>query len=367
MKILFVTRFFPPGGAAATARVTSLVLGLKEAGHTVCVVSPFAGEKPYIEVAHPAVAASGSQRERPVLDWLYDLLHVPDPEVGWARTVSDELEGTPFEPDLIVTSSPPESVHLVGYRLSRSLNIPWIADLRDPWFNTRNRVIRRIPIRKALEHRLARHWLSHARAITVVDPVIQEELQGLGIDCSTYVVDEDRLEMNEVADLGPGFHLVYTGRFSLSTPDRDIGGVLQFAEQAISEFSDVVFHIAGALSTRELETLERSGLGTRVVYEGDVPLARARALQKAADALLLVEGRSAVYAGGKSREYARLRKPVLAIGSGRWREAYPEPGLEANEMLRMVKRGEGHRLVLTVDPAVLRYKVEAVVAECMGE
>ncbi len=35
--------------------------------------------------------------------------------------------------DCIITTSPPHSTQLIGYKLAQEYNIPWVADFRDPW------------------------------------------------------------------------------------------------------------------------------------------------------------------------------------------------------------------------------------------
>ena len=41
-----------------------------------------------------------------------------------------------FRPDLILSSSPPETAHVLGEFLRRRLGVPWVADFRDPWSQT---------------------------------------------------------------------------------------------------------------------------------------------------------------------------------------------------------------------------------------
>src|SRR5262249_14204987 len=36
-------------------------------------------------------------------------------------------------PDVLLTSGPPQWVHVLGYGLKRLFRIPWVADFRDPW------------------------------------------------------------------------------------------------------------------------------------------------------------------------------------------------------------------------------------------
>ena len=37
--------------------------------------------------------------------------------------------------DLIVSTGPPHSMHLIALGLKKKFDIPWIADFRDPWTN----------------------------------------------------------------------------------------------------------------------------------------------------------------------------------------------------------------------------------------
>ena len=37
------------------------------------------------------------------------------------------------QPDVILTTSPPHSIHQVGLSLQRQFQIPWVADFRDPF------------------------------------------------------------------------------------------------------------------------------------------------------------------------------------------------------------------------------------------
>jgi len=64
-------------------------------------------------------------------------LMTPDISIGWipfaVRRGQQLFRRTGF--DVIYSSGPPWSNHLVGYRLHRSTQRPWVADFRDPWVN----------------------------------------------------------------------------------------------------------------------------------------------------------------------------------------------------------------------------------------
>lgn len=67
--------------------------------------------------------------------WVRGNMFVPDARVTWVKPTTKALVRKLKEQpvDLVVTTGPPHSMHLVGLGLKRALGVPWIADLRDPW------------------------------------------------------------------------------------------------------------------------------------------------------------------------------------------------------------------------------------------
>lgn len=72
---------------------------------------------------------------RRIKDTLSLLMTFPDAEIGWFP--SAVLKGWRIirngKIDLLYTSGPPHSSHLIGWALKRLTAKPWIADFRDPW------------------------------------------------------------------------------------------------------------------------------------------------------------------------------------------------------------------------------------------
>ena len=60
---------------------------------------------------------------------------IPDPKALWifpsVRFLKRYLKERPV--DVIISTGPPHSMHLIARKVAGSLNIPWIADFRDPW------------------------------------------------------------------------------------------------------------------------------------------------------------------------------------------------------------------------------------------
>lgn len=72
---------------------------------------------------------------RPLAVWLENFLYFPDRWVGWALFARRRAKKIVEEEgiDLIFTSSPEQSVHLIGKWVQEETGVPWIADFRDLW------------------------------------------------------------------------------------------------------------------------------------------------------------------------------------------------------------------------------------------
>ena len=67
--------------------------------------------------------------------WVRGNFFIPDVRKGWNRYAfkkADEIIRNQ-KIDVIITSGPPHSTHLIGLKLKRKHNLKWIADFRDPW------------------------------------------------------------------------------------------------------------------------------------------------------------------------------------------------------------------------------------------
>ena len=67
--------------------------------------------------------------------WIRYNLVIPDGRIGWysgaVKKGKELLDNQNF--DLIFSSGPPHSVHLIGRKLAKVSHVKWVADFRDPW------------------------------------------------------------------------------------------------------------------------------------------------------------------------------------------------------------------------------------------
>ena len=93
------------------------------------------GSKGQIKVeANPGNGGKGSFMKKISL-WIRGNFFMPDPRCLWIRPsvrfLKKYLKEHPV--DVIVSTGPPQSMHLIARKVSLATGIPWVADFRDPW------------------------------------------------------------------------------------------------------------------------------------------------------------------------------------------------------------------------------------------
>lgn len=132
----------------------------------------------------------------PLSDFTRNYLYIPDDKIGWLPlALCKALKTIRREKiNLINSTSPPETNHIVALMLKLITNKPWVADFRDPW--TDNSVRPDFPrIRQKFEN-----WLEHT-VIRKADAVVHV---GYGLA---------RMAREKFTDIPPEKHHVITNGF----------------------------------------------------------------------------------------------------------------------------------------------------------
>ncbi len=341
MHILLITRHYPPEISGGARRPFLLTEALRLQGHKVTVASPFKSNNPdYIEAPSNAINNSlrlqsytneTAARKLTLLDNLKNFMRQwllwPDPDIRWARNVAKALKASDLKPDWIMTTSPPESIHIAGAALSRALGRPWLAEMRDTWVTMPHRVIlERSKLRAFIERRIARHALSKATAITCVSKAVMSEARNycapdtpeLILSHFSRPLDNSKHANGEKAPIfePTSLNLVHTGGFSLSDRRRNLGPLLEALTPLSQKRPELLLHIAGPLTDKEKDLLTFSPV--RAEYHGCVSLEQAHTMQRQADGLLLYTPKDSHALPGKYAEYALAGRPILYFGGGSW-------------------------------------------------
>lgn len=70
-----------------------------------------------------------------LIEWLRGNFLIPDPRIFWVNPSYRYLKALIKKEDIqiVITTGPPHSVHLIGLKLRKALGIKWISDFRDPF------------------------------------------------------------------------------------------------------------------------------------------------------------------------------------------------------------------------------------------
>lgn len=256
-------------------------------------------------------------------------LFVPDPRSLWikpsVRFLKKHLRKEPV--DLIVSTGPPHSMHLIAKRLHKDLSIPWVADFRDPW--TGIFYFKHLNMFKSVRRRHKKLELSvieSADRVVVVSEGMREEfgniLKGSGLSSSKIGVitngfdpDDFSADNLQYEDL---FVLTHTGLLTEEGNCDVLWRVLTEMCRENPEFKKrLLIRIIGKVDSSVKESMEEAGLGDNTIYMGYLDHNSVTQWQQTASLLLLPlrkEPESKGILTGKFFEYLAARREILAFG-----------------------------------------------------
>ncbi|MFN9799935.1 MAG: glycosyltransferase, partial [Bacteroidota bacterium] len=204
-RALIISYYWPPAGGGGVQRWLKFAKYLPEFGYQPVIFIPENADYPVLDETlsgevHPStevirlpiwepyrtfrkVSAKGdksvsagfirsARKETPitrVAQWLRGNLIIPDARRFWigpsVRYLCQYL--SEHTTDVIISTGPPHSMHLIAEAVSRRTGIPWLADFRDPWVNMDNADKFRMT-----RYARARHEFLERRVLRSADSVV---------------------------------------------------------------------------------------------------------------------------------------------------------------------------------------------------
>jgi len=241
-------------------------------------------------------------------------------------------------PDVVFSSSPPATSHLIASAIARDLRKPWVADFRDPWSQTHT-LPRFAPLR-AVESIVERRTIRRASALTTVTNAMADQLASFHRK-PVFVVhngfdDEVQSRQADAPADERRFTLVHTGILyeRTRTPAVLFDALSGLVARGDIDPREIVIRFYGRnLDIAARELARRPAIAPSVELCGEVSYGDSLTVQQRATALLLLEWTDARASGvltGKIFEYFAAGRPILAIG--------PRGG-EIDRLLARTKRG----------------------------
>jgi hypothetical protein len=254
--------------------------------------------------------------------WIRGNLFVPDPRVGWVRPSVRFLKKYLAEHpvNVIVTTGPPHSMHLIGQRLHKELGIPWIPDFRDPW--SRMYYLKHLPMTACTWRRLRsmeQSVLDECSTVLAVTPLVQEEFQAQTSTPVAMITNGyDGGDFDQTVAPDGLFNIVHTGLFAADGNPLTLWKVLGAKAWAEPDFKAALrLRLVGKVDREVYQAIEDAGLRENVVDLGYCDHLTAVREQLAATLLVLPLRNDPEYRPilpGKLFEYLASRRPILGIG-----------------------------------------------------
>jgi glycosyltransferase involved in cell wall biosynthesis len=327
VKLLLVTFYWPPAGGGGVQRPLKLATHLPALGIETHVLAPDDPKwvhedtdlaPPSQAWVHRARFLGPGPRDATGTALAVRRALVPDASVPWNVTAIPAAiriarsEGI----DVVLTTSPPGSVHLVGAALKGVLGVPWVADLRDslvahPHRRAESPLVR---LKERTGAGVARLIARRADAIVAVSDAIAGEARALAPK-GPVVTIANGCDFDDFAGLeyrpSERFRITHAGSFFGKRDPRPFLTALHE-----SGLQDVVARFVGDFRSSDREWAEQLGLGDRLELVPYVSRRRSLELQRDSEALLLLipeaGGRGRGVLSGKVFEYLAAERPILA-------------------------------------------------------
>ena len=261
---------------------------------------------------------------------------IPDARKFWIKPsvkfLSNYLEKNPV--DVIITTGPPHSLHLIGLHLKKKKDIKWISDFRDPW--TEIDYFHKMPLNKKAKkkhHQLEREVLKNSDSVIVVGNTMRDQYLKETDKVVTISNGFDTSDNKEVSHLDIFFSITHVGMMNADRNPSDLWKILKEICLENPDFkSDLKIRLIGKIAKEVSHDLNifDSGITEVVDY---VSYAEVKKYQLETQVLLLCINNVPSARGiitGKIFEYLQAKRPILAIG--------PEDG-DAAEILKNTNSG----------------------------
>jgi len=266
--------------------------------------------------------------------WIRGNLFIPDARKFWitssVKRLSNYLNDHPV--DIIISTGPPHSMHLIAMPLAERFSIPWVADFRDPWTD--------IDYYKDLKlsswadkkhHALEKQVLEKANSVVVISKTMAEvfrKIHDRKYEVITNGFDpEDIVEQSLPVD--KKFSIAHIGTLVSTRNPISFWEALKSLIAERDDFAkDLEIKLVGKIDFSISSAIESYNLTkylNKIDYQSHDEVVKC---QRQSQVLLLIINNtpnSKMILTGKFFEYLAAKRPILCLG--------PEDG-DASEILK---------------------------------
>lgn len=359
-KVLIISYYWPPSGGGGVMRWLKMSKYLPEYGWKPIIFTPENPDPSIIDESlmndiHPAIETikipiwepyqlfrflkgikknekfkPGYISEASSDNWLSKIsvfirgnLLIPDPRKFWinpsVRYLTHYLDKNPV--DLIISTGPPHSMHLIALKLKKKINVKWIADFRDPW--TSIDFYDKLKLTKWADkkhHLLERKVFETADHVVTVSPNCARELDlvpGKTVNVIHNGFDpEDFKSIDSTPDTN--FSISHFGALNRDRNPSMLWKTLGLLAADNPLFKEKLrLQLIGQTDEAIINDITNIGLQENLIKIDHLPHKKGLQVMAKSQILLLAINDTPNAKGilpGKMFEYMALKRPILAIG-----------------------------------------------------
>lgn len=360
-KVLIITYYWPPSGGAGVQRWLKFVKYLRYFGWEPVIYTPSNPEFPLtddtlahdipdgIEVISTPIwepyefykKLTGKKSSTKINSgflthkkspgfieklsvWIRGNFFIPDARKFWIkpsiRFLIKYLGDNPV--DAVVSTGPPHSMHLIALGIKQRLNIPWLADFRDPWTDIDYYKDMKISSFADNKHKkFELRTIKGCNAMVVVSRDMKENYERMGgnnVHLITNGFDPGDMDIpNVVRDTK--FSISHIGTLPPSLNLKGLWHVLSELSGLLPHFrNDLEIKLIGKVDKSVTDDLIALNLGDQLTRIEYVSHDKVGTLMKQSAILLLAINKDSPNARGiltgKFFEYLASSRPIIAIG-----------------------------------------------------
>ncbi|AUC14480.1 glycosyl transferase family 1 [Tenacibaculum sp. SZ-18] len=371
MKVLIVTYYWPPAGGAGVQRWLKFTKYLRDFGIEPVI---FTADNPHYPILDDSLQrdipdgvevikcpifepngllyrlkkrkvknSAGFLEENPsllsrLLIYIRANLFIPDARMFWIKPSVKKIKKylSQNEIDVLITTGPPHSLHMIGYHVKKKTGIKWIADFRDPW--TGIDYFHLLPLTNFARKKHFRqedNVFKNSDKVIMVSKTSKEKYknQANSIEVITNGYDTDSIEEESIV-LDEKFTISHIGSMNAARNPKKLWKVLAELCEDDEEFSnDLQIQLIGKLDEKVVKEYINPYQFKNILHRDYIPHKEAKQYQKQSQVLLLVVNdtpNAKEIVTGKVFEYLQAKRPIIAIG--------PEDG-DLADVLKETKSG----------------------------
>ena len=246
---------------------------------------------------------------------------IPDARVLWVKPSIKFLSTyiSKNQIDIIITTGPPHSLHLIGLGLKSKHSLKWFADFRDPWtaIGYHNQL-------KISESSQKKYLLLEGKVLKSTDHIIvtskktKQLFSGITKQPISVISNGFDINYSSKTEIDSNFTLTHVGMLSTQRNPTILWKVFAELINELPHFKEKFkLVLVGNISIDVRAAINHYGLEPYLEHKGVVPHSLAVFHQKKSQLLLLIEANTveaSYIIPAKLFEYLNSGRPIVALG-----------------------------------------------------